>query len=221
VKRTATVQRIGFLPSVHSSSGLVRLLGAGEAAAEAPAGMDVAERLSLWFGALDAITLQGLHQQLRAITTPASDRTRTSTPAELAEEYRQVRGVLAKMIARPVEMASDAPRYADYERRQQQLQRQMEQMISALRDHARQACAKRSPSLRQLATLDAAFEQLLAHREQTLLPKAAGLLKSRFDGGSDAFVETWRQALLAELDLRLEPAAGLLAALDKEWNIPR
>jgi hypothetical protein len=34
-------------------------------------------------------------------------------------------------------------------------------------------------------------------------------------------VETWRQALLAELDLRLEPVAGLLAALDKEWNIPR
>ena len=207
--------------STFGSSSLVRQLAAwAPADAEAP-GMDVAERLSLWFGAFDAITLQGLHQQLRAITSPASDRTRTRTPAELAEEYRQVRGVLAKMVARPVEMTSDAPRYADYERRHQQLQRQMEQMIAALRDHARQACAKRSASLRQLAVLDAAFEQLLARREQTLLPRSAALLKPRFDGGSDTFVETWRQALLAELDLRLEPVAGLLAALDKEWNITR
>lgn len=207
--------------SVHSSSGLVRLLVAGEAAAEGPAGMDVAERLSLWFGAFDAITLQALHQQLRAITSPASDRTRSRTPAELAEEYRQVRGVLAKMIARPVEMASDAPRYADYERRHQELQRQMEQMIAALRENVRQTCARRSVSLRQLAVLDAAFEQLLARREQTLLPKSAGLLKPRFDGGSEAFVATWREALLAELDLRLEPVAGLLAALDKEGTLPR
>ena len=215
------MQRIGFLRSLHSSSGLVRLLGAGEAAAETSAGMDTAERLSLWFGALDAITLQGVHQQLRAITAPARDRTRTSTPAELAEEYRQVRGVLAKMIARPVEMLGDAPRYGDYERRQQELQREMEHMTSTLRDHARQALARRSASARQLAALDAAFEQLLAAREQKLLAKSAALLKPRFDGGSDAFVQTWRQALLAELDLRLEPVAGLLAALDKEWNISR
>jgi hypothetical protein len=30
-----------------------------------------------------------------------------------------------------------------------------------------------------------------------------------------------RQALLAELDLRLEPVAGLIDALRNEWNNPR
>ena len=37
--------------------------------------------------------------------------------------------------------------------------------------------------------------------------------------GLQAFRQDWRQALLAELDLRLEPVAGLLAALNKEVNL--
>ena len=35
----------------------------------------------------------------------------------------------------------------------------------------------------------------------------------------EAFRQDWRQALLAELDLRLEPVAGLLAALNNELNL--
>lgn len=44
------------------------------------------------------------------------------------------------------------------------------------------------------------------------------------DGGApqalalQAFADDWRQALLAELDLRLEPVVGLLAALNNEVN---
>ena len=207
--------------SVHSSSGLVRLLGAPDAGGEPPAGMAVAERLSLWFNAFDAIALQGVHQQLRAVTAPAADRARARAPSALAEEFRQVRGVLARSIARAVEIQGDAPRYGDYERRHQEVQRQMEQMIGALREHVRQALARGSAAVRQLAALDAAFDGLLARREQALLPKVAAMLRPRFDNGSDAFAAQWRQALLAELDLRLEPVAGLLAALDKEWNTPR
>lgn len=208
------------MQSVHSSSGLLRVLGAQESG-DPPAGMDVAERLSLWFDAFDAITLQSVHLQLRAAPAAAADRTGRRAPAALAEDFRQLRAVLAQAIARPVEMQTDAPRHADYERRHQELQRQMEQMIAALRDHVRQALARATPALRQLAAIDAAFEQLLARREQAVLPKIAAMLRPRFDGGSDAFVQTWRQALLAELDLRLEPVAGLLAALDKDGKTPR
>jgi hypothetical protein len=39
------------------------------------------------------------------------------------------------------------------------------------------------------------------------------------DHGLQAFRQDWRDALLAELDLRLEPVAGLLAALNKEVNL--
>lgn len=37
--------------------------------------------------------------------------------------------------------------------------------------------------------------------------------------GLQAFRQDWRQALLAELDLRLEPVAGLLAAFNNELNL--
>jgi hypothetical protein len=104
-------------------------------------------------------------------------------------------------------------------------------MVGALRDHARQVLLRAGPRLRQLATLDAAMEQLLARREQSLLPQVVGLLARRFaelrrgDDGSGGwratFEREWRQALLAELDLRLEPVAGLVDAQRNEWNNPR
>jgi hypothetical protein len=120
--------------------------------------------------------------------------------------------------------AADAPDagYAPYHRRHLELQRQMDQMIGALRGHVRQALSRMSPRLRQLAALDATLEPLLAPREQALLPKAAALLKLRFeqlrlaDEGAVAFARHWQDALLAELDLRLEPVAGLIDAFATE-----
>jgi hypothetical protein len=111
-----------------------------------------------------------------------------------------------------------------YRQRHLELQRQMEQMVGALRDHVRQAVSRVSPQLRQLAALDAAMEQVLAPREQATLPTAVTLLKRRFeqlrsaDGGTDAFAAEWRQALLAEMELRLEPVTGLVEARRNEMN---
>jgi hypothetical protein len=118
----------------------------------------------------------------------------------------------------------------------------MEQLTGALRDHRRQSVARVSPRLRQLAALDASFEQLLAPREHALLPAAIGLLERRFHqlrvahrqareatGQSDdparwrepggwlaTFAQDWRNALLAELELRLQPSVGLAEALRDE-----
>ena len=136
-----------------------------------------------------------------------------------------MRSVLANAIAQdPLALVPPGadPAYTPYHQRHLDLQRQMEQMIAALRDHVRQALCRISPRLRQLAVLDAAFEQALAAREQKLLPTVPVLLKRRFaqlrdaEGGLEAFRNEWREALLAELDLRLEPVAGLVDAVRNE-----
>jgi hypothetical protein len=215
------VQRIGFLRSTFGSSRLVRLIGPwAPVEAHAP-GMDFAERLSLWLNAFDAIGLQAAQQSIRAIEAQPQPARAARTP-DLAEDLRRVRSVLEKAIAQKVDTSE--PGYAPWQQRHAELQRQMDLMISPLRDHVRQAISRVSPRLRQLAVLDAAMEKLLAARTETLLPALPGLLKRRFeqlhDAGEppDAFTADWRQALQAELDLRLEPVTGLVAALSPEFD---
>lgn len=203
--------------SSFSQSSLVQLLGAW-APVEAPAsGMDVAERLSLWVSAFEAIRLQAAQQAIAGIRSAAADR---QPAGDLAEDLRRVRSVLAKGIAQAVD--TDIDGYAPYRRRHQELQRQMELMIGPLRDHVRQALSRTSQELRQLAALDAVMDQLLAPRAQALLPATVALVERRFtqlqqdaadDGWRKDFEHDWRQALLAELDLRLEPVTGLVEAL--------
>jgi len=214
------------LPATFSHSRLVRLLGQDVPADFEPPGMDFAERLSLWLNAFDAIGLQAAHQVVRAIGSAAGGQPPAARKAPtLAEDFRRARSVLAEVIARePVPDDAGDAGFAPYPQRHLQLQRQMEQMVAALRDHVRQALARLSPGLRQLATLDAAFEQVLAAREQALLASVPARLQRRFaqlraaEGGLQAFHQEWRDALRAELDLRLEPVAGLIDALDNEFK---
>ena len=224
--------------STPARSALVRHLAGWMPADAEPAGMDFAERLSLWLNAFDAIHLQAAHQAIRAVpaAAPATAQRRGTRTQDVAEDFRQLRALLSQAIARDPLADLDATEkaqagYAPYQRRHQELQRQMEQMVGALRDHARQVLLRATPRLRQLATLDAAMEQLLARREQSLLPQVSSVLARRFaelrrgDDGSGAwrttFESDWRHALLAELDLRLEPVAGLVDAQRTEWNNPR
>lgn len=234
------------LRSNFTSSRLVRLLG-DWVPLDAPAsGMDFAERMSLWFNAFDAIRLQGVHQSIRGMQAPAPGQPPDPGPAlALAEHLQRVRATLAQAIQQGVADGADAPGYAPYHRRHLELQRRMELAIAPLRDQVRQALGRASRRLRQLAALDAAFEEMLAPREQLLLPVAAALLQQRFEqlrlahrqereaagqpddpadwsragGWLQAFGQDWRQALLAELELRLEPVAGLIDALSNESDI--
>lgn len=209
--------------STYGSSRLVRLLGGWTPlAAEAPGG-DFAERLSLWLNAFDAIRLQGAHQSIKAIRAPAAAASpgRAAPREDLAADLQRVRATLAKAIARdPLAGAAEDAGYAPWRERHLELQRQMDLMVRPLRDHARQVLARRSPRLRQLAALDAVLEETLAPREQALLPTVAALLERRHEqlapGQRDAFADDFRQALLAELELRLEPVAGLVDALAPE-----
>lgn len=241
-----------FLHSTFGTSRLVRLLGAWAPVDADRSGMDFAERTSLWLGPLDAIRLQSAHRAPGRATAAVRGPVRGRANDALDDDVRRVRGVLARAIAQdPLALANLEPGdpdfgYPPFRQRHLDLQRQMEQMVTALREHLRQAAAARSPRLRQLAELDAALQEVLAAREQKLLPTAAALLERRFaglrrahrqaqeaagqaddpaqwqrpGGWLHAFAQDWQQALMAELDLRLEPVAGLLDALRHEHEHP-
>lgn len=137
----------------------------------------------------------------------------------------------------PGASAEAAADYAPYHRYYLAQQRDMSSAIAALRSNARQALAAQSPAHRQLAELDAAFEKSLTVRERNLLATIPMHLAKRFaqrygehraglaeaadnpttwtSPGSwlEAFCQDTQAVLLAELDLRLKPVAGLIAAL--------
>lgn len=264
---TTLVQRI-VLRSSFGSSTLVRLLADWTPAQVEPSGLDVAERLSLWVNAFDAIRLQAAHQSIANLRTAAPARGRRARAPALADDVQRVRSVLAKAIAQepgPVvetghtpadlrRLARDAARpdpaaadagYARWRQRHLELQRQMDLMIPPLREHVRNAlAAQASARLQQLAAIDAVMEQVLAGREQKLMPSVAERMERRFaqllaahrqalaDGGQqddpagwrrpggwlEQFAREWRQLLAAELDVRLQPVAGLVEALSKELD---
>lgn len=183
-------------------------------------GMDFAERLSLWVNAFDAIRLQAVHQAIQSSEPVRASAAASPQARAVAEHFQQVRTALASAIAQDRPDAAEAAEagYAPYQRRHLELQRRMELMTGPLREHVRHALARASTRMRRLAVLDAALEQVLAPREQALLASVAARLQARFeqrrqDGALDDFINDWRQALLAELDLRLEPVAGLVDAL--------
>jgi hypothetical protein len=134
--------------------------------------------------------------------------------------------------------------YEPYRRYYLAHQRDMDLSLPPLRFRVREELAATSPALRQLAALDAAFETILNEREAKLLANVPLLLKKRFahlrklhlqemaDTQQVDRPQQWMQpgawlarfchevqtVLLAELDLRLQPAVGLLEALHNEKN---
>lgn len=230
------------MSSTFASSTLARLL-AQWAPGQAPAApADLAVRLGAWVGAFDAIELQAANRAIRAMGVAAPQNAHNGRLAgDLVQAFGQARAALMTSISQDAVLPGEST-YAAYKRRHLELQRQMEQMVGALREHVREALARATPPLRQLAALDAALDKVVARREQALLPKAALLLERRFtqlrknhlkdveaSGREDdpatwrrpgqwlhAFEHDWRQALLAELELRLEPVAGLVEASGTE-----
>jgi hypothetical protein len=141
--------------------------------------------------------------------------------------------------AAPREIAAD---YEPYRRFQFAHQREMETAIAPLRARTRAALAQSAPALAKLAALDAVFGDILAGREARLLATVPALLEKRFTqlrdehrqalaaaaqaddpavwlapgGWLARFCTEMRAALLAELDLRLQPVTGLIEAFSNE-----
>jgi len=123
-------------------------------------------------------------------------------------------------------------------------QASMEASVRALRSSVRRALARASAPLRQLAALDEALDNTLCVREHQLLATVPMLLERRFEQLLKAhqqpladtrqadsraarpppaewlsvFCRELQGMLLAELDLRLQPTAGLIEALRNEAN---
>jgi hypothetical protein len=137
------------------------------------------------------------------------------------------------------EVPTDAPvDYPVFRQRYLAMQQAMETGIGNLRGRLRGMLAARTPDMTRLAVVDAVMERALGSRERTLLATVPELLGGHFERLRQAGQETLAEAqasgdtaavtsgawldvfrkdmqsvLLAELDVRLQPVEGLLAAL--------
>lgn len=233
------------------SSRLVRLLGDLAIVDAEPSRQDFAERLSLWLDGFDAVTLDAAHQSVRAVNEDRPARFGPVAPAALQTQVHRVRAALVKAIlanhrgqngpgvpnpwlpagAPSATVAETDVPFTTYRQHYLELQRHMASQVGTLRAALRQALSGASPSLRQLAALDAVWEQVLGERMQKQLASVPRLLERRFEnlrgatqqpdpalghppgGWLDTFDKDMRQVLLAEMEMRLEPVIGLLDAL--------
>lgn len=134
--------------------------------------------------------------------------------------------------------------YVPYRRFYEAHQRDMELSVGPLRAKLRAGLASTSPRLRKLAELDIVMEKFLRERESRLLARVPLLLQKRFDahyaahleqiaasgqpdnqtawmqpgGWLASFCQTLQTLLLAEAELRLQPSAGLVEALNQQEN---
>lgn len=132
--------------------------------------------------------------------------------------------------------------YSPFHRFYQALQREMDAKVPPLRATVREALVAASPALSQLAALDAALDAILGDRERRLFGVVPVLLEKRFAqllnghqqtlvsaGQTDdraawmrpgawlaSFRDELREALLAELDVRLQPVVGLIETFSNE-----
>jgi hypothetical protein len=131
------------------------------------------------------------------------------------------------------EAAAPDDGFAPFLQRYLDRQRQMALQIEALRGQVRSVLTKASPRLAPLAAFDAVLEQMLGTREQKLMGTVPQVLERRFDqlharhspesdtgasphGWQQAFGQDMAAALLAELEVRLQPVTGMMEALNNE-----
>ena len=217
-----------------------------------------AERLGQWLDCSDAIVLHAAHS---ATNPPAAQcAARPTAILAVGDELARVRTALVGSITKScspgdgetrlkwptpsggatIAASDSASAFAPYRRFYVAHQGDMEQRIGALRRSVQKTLARASATLRQLATLDAALDQVLGARERQLLALIPVLLEDRFEqllaghrqslgdpapaddpalwpgGWLERFGKELQAILLAELDLRLQPVTGLIEAFGNE-----
>ena len=179
--------RIGF-----NSAALIRLLADLAQTEPAPPKQPLAERLGLWLGWADAISLAtALNGPAAAAAVvgagaPAA-RPGASSPARAAADaVARVRADLAQAIGADAGLlASDQPPgnvadFLPFRRHYQAQQRVMAARIGPLRARVRAVVAGVSPRLGQLAALDATLDNALGARERSVLAAVPSWLEKRF-----------------------------------------
>ncbi len=225
--------RTSFNGSLNSST-LVRLLAGLDIAEVDQSKQTFAERLSQWVEWTDAISLSDALKSCQVSDpSPAKPDERCSTKA-LTEEVCRLRAELADSVGKDSVLTSAAEHGDASTWRRQYLSHQqaMETRIGPLRERSRAALSAASASLGRLAALDAVLDKALLARERQLLSTTAGLLEKHFARlrkaatqaqpqpgpaaqrqSTSAIAGIVQQALLAELELRLQPIEGMIQAL--------
>lgn len=240
---------------IHSSR-LWRFLTENGMASAAVAAGDVGQQLGDWLDFRQAIALHGILNP--ESPPPASPRARaTVKPEALRLHVDKVRTALEQSITQGATAGSGLTRidmpppvldepvdpkraFEPWRRFIASHQRQMETVVRTLRAQVRSQLAQGTPAQQQLATLDAAFENILVEREARLLYTVSQMLEKRFAQALKHHLKPaaepvaqaspaqgplpWltalnhdvRSALLAELDTRLQPTLGLLEAFSPE-----
>jgi hypothetical protein len=189
------------LPRAHfNSSRLTRFLTENAMIDAAPVADDVGQKLGDWLNFRQAIALHGVlnPEPQPAAPQPAHLRRAGVMTAEaLTRHVDKVRAQLEQSITQGAPSGSGLTRidmppaeldepiepktaFEPYRRFYAAHQRQMETSLQTLRSQVRGQLSKCTPSLQQLATLDAAFENILSEREALLLAKVAKLHEKRF-----------------------------------------
>ena len=223
-----------------TGSALIRLLAALQDA-PAPAPKDsFADGLCRWFDWTDAIALSAALDSPAAPVAPVVDSgtPRPATPSAAGAEEREcarVRQALARLAA-PVPAAPpdrsrlaplpaaapvDPADFSPHRQRYVGWQKAMETSLGPLRRRLRASLTAASPPLARLAALDVVMEKVVGAHERHLLAGVPAWLEQRFErvrrdepgAWQGLFDQDMREVLLAELDLRMQPLDGLLAAL--------
>lgn len=211
-------------------------LGLLEVPADAGTAPGLVEGLGRWLRWTDAIPLAA------ALQPATGQRPQPLDAAAWAAEVARVRASLERAIRSATAASLTETDVASWRRRHAGVQQTMETALAALRGQLRAALAHASPAQARLAALDAVFGDALAHRETALLALLPGKLErhlERLQGARDSaappnpptppapapageprqpawlapFRQDLQQLLQAELELRLQPALGLLAAM--------
>ena len=242
---------------LHSST-LTRVLSDLAVLEAAEPGAAFAQKLGLWLDFNDAITLCAAHNASAPVTLSGEA---SVAKTAMGDELARTRAALVNSITKPALPSAgrtritlpspkpgvsmeEATAYEPYRRYYAAHQRDMETGIRLLRAQAREALAKASPALGQLAALDAVLDGILGARESKLLATVPLLLEQRFaqllkahqqklaDAQSEDNPALWMKTgawlarfchemqtvLLAELDVRLLPTVGLIEALNNQMT---
>ena len=228
-------------------SPLLRLLDELRLAEGSAGTTTLAERLGQWMGWTDAITLSSALQGSGEAPASASANAVADALAPAAKTLSKLRADITARLPpeSPIHPAAEYPEYRQYHLARQ---RMMLSRIGPARAELRQRLARQSSALRQLAALDAAWDEALAARERHLLARLPAWLEDHFrrlraahpdpnpaatlavPGATPSttlpalpawltrFRQDQRTLLLAELDLRLQPLEGLAEALDADLH---
>lgn len=200
---------------------LVRLLAAWSDAAPGRPAPPVVEALGRWLHWTDAIALS------EALGRRPPARAAFAEAGALQAEVARRRAALAAALADDAELhaelnlpgATPEAVLAACRRHLAERQRALEAGVAVLRTRLRAALTARGGDGARLAAVDQVLAEALGRRERVLLAAMPSLLAHRQQAlaagaqPADALCAELRQLLLAELDLRLQPVLGLLAAI--------